>query len=107
MVETKLPLKSSLILAPNAREVLEPILGWPLLTVAPDRDFLYLWDARHADFAGRLAVVVVREYDSAAYPLSAEVWRMDDGGVCAIGAFQRKPKQAHSSGTNQRLPRGR
>jgi hypothetical protein len=90
MVATPLPFKSSLILAPNAREVLAPSLGWPLLAVAPDRDFLYLWDARHADFSGRVGSVVVREYATAAYPVSTEVWRIDDEGIKAIGAFSRE-----------------
>lgn len=92
MLASELPFKSSLILAPNARTLFEPILGWPLLAVAPDRDFLYLWDAKHAEFTGRLGGVVVREYENAAYPVSTEVWRIDDAGVSAIGAFPRKPK---------------
>jgi hypothetical protein len=92
MIASELPFKSSLILAPNARMILEPILGWPLFAVAPDRDFLYLWNAKHEEFTGRVGGVVVREYEGAAYPVSTEVWRIDDAGVQAIGAFPRKPK---------------
>src|SRR3954463_885532 len=42
-VGSSLPFKASLILAPNVREVLGAVLGWPLLAVVPDRDFLYVW----------------------------------------------------------------
>jgi hypothetical protein len=89
MIGTRLAFKAALMLAPNAREILEPVLGWPLLAVAPDRDFLYLWDAKHTDFAGRVGGVVVREFQEAAYPVSTEVWRLDDGGLRAIGEFAR------------------
>lgn len=84
---TELPFKSSLILAPNFRSVVEPVLGWPLLAVAPDRDFLYLWAARHTDFVQRVGSVVVREYQQASYPLSTEVYKITDDAIKAIGAF--------------------
>ena len=60
-VGTSLPFKAALILAPNLREVVGTVLGWPLMAVVPDRDFLYLWAARHADFVQRVGSVVVRE----------------------------------------------
>jgi hypothetical protein len=43
IIETDLAFKTALILAPNLREVVSTILGWPLLAVIPDRDFLDLW----------------------------------------------------------------
>jgi hypothetical protein len=86
-VGTELPFKSSLILAPNLREVAGPALGWPLMAVAPDRDFLYMWPAEHAEFVQRVGGVVVREYSQAAYRLSTEVYRIDDEGIRAIGEF--------------------
>jgi hypothetical protein len=92
MLGSRLAFKAALILAPNAREILEPVLGWPLLAVAPDRDFLYLWNAGHAEFAGRVGGVVVREFQEAAYPVSTEVWRLDGDGVRAIGEFARPDK---------------
>src|SRR6266404_156026 len=52
-ISTTLPFKASLILAPNLREVVGAVLGWPLVAVVPDRNFLYLWPARHTDFARR------------------------------------------------------
>lgn len=93
-LSTPLPFKSSLILAPNLREVIGATLGWPLLAVAPDRDFLYLWAARHSEFVGRVGGVVVEEYSKAAYPISTEVYEVSDEGVRAIGEFPRGRKHA-------------
>lgn len=87
MVPSYLPFKSSLILAPNLKKVAGEKIGWPLLAVAPVRDFVYLWPAEHLDFAGRVGKVVVREYQNSSYPISTEVFRIDDEGIVAIGAF--------------------
>jgi hypothetical protein len=86
-LSSALPFKTALMLAPNLKQVLSPVLGWPLLAVAPDRDFLYLWDAGHDDLLRRVGGVVVKEFKTAAYPLSTEVFRIDDEGISAIGAF--------------------
>jgi len=86
-VNTTLQFKASLILAPNLPEVVGRVLGWPLLAVVPDRDFLYLWDAKDHEFTGRVGGVVVREYSKAAYPLSTEVYEIADEGIRAIGEF--------------------
>jgi len=88
-ISTTLPFKASLILAPNLREVVGAVLGWPLVAVVPDRDFLYLWAARHTDFAQRIGGVVVREYSQAAYPISTEVYEITDQTIRAIGEFPR------------------
>jgi hypothetical protein len=86
-ISPTIPLKSSLMLAPNLREFTAATLGWPLLAVAPHRDFLYLWAAEHKDFAGRVGHVVVREFGEGSYPLSTEVWAICETGVKAIGEF--------------------
>lgn len=90
-VGTSLPFKASLILAPNLREVVGAVLGWPLMAVVPDRDFLYLWAARHTNFVQRVGHVVVREYSQASYPISTEVYEITDQAIRAIGEF---PKEA-------------
>lgn len=90
-LDTSLPFKASLILAPNLREVVGAVLGWPLMAVVPDRDFLYIWAARHTDFVGRVGNVVVREYSQASYPISTEVYEITDKAIRAIGEF---PKEA-------------
>jgi hypothetical protein len=86
-IGTDLPFKSSLVLAPKLRQNVEPLLGWPLHAVIPDRDFLYLWAAKHTDFLNRVGSVVVREFKSAPYPISTEVFHITDDGIEAIGAF--------------------
>lgn len=90
-IGTRLPFKASLILAPNFREVIGGALGWPIMAVVPDRDFLYVWAARHTDFVQRVGRVVVREYSQASYPISTEVYEISDKGIRAVGEF---PKQA-------------
>ena len=84
---SSLPFKAALILAPNLRQVVEPVLGWPLYAVAPARDFLYLWAAERADFAGRVGRVLVDEFTKSPYPISTEVFEISDRGIKAIGAF--------------------
>jgi hypothetical protein len=84
---SSLPFKSALMLAPNLRQVVEPVLGWPLYAVAPARDFLYLWATEHADFVGRVGGVVVDEFTKSPYPISTEVFEITDHGIKAIGAF--------------------
>jgi hypothetical protein len=86
-IGTPLPFKAALILAPNLRQVVGAVLGWPLMAVVPDRDFLYLWAARHTDFVQRVGEVVVREYSQASYPISTEVYEITDQKIRAIGEF--------------------
>ena len=87
---TSLPFKASLILAPNLREVVGAVLGWPLMAVVPDRDFVYFWAAHHTDFVGRVGHVVVREYSQASYPISTEVYEIGDQKIQAIGEFPKE-----------------
>jgi hypothetical protein len=86
---TETPFKAALILAPNLKEIASPLLGWPLLAVFPDRDFLFLWDAANHEITNRVGHVVVEEFNAAPYPLTTEVFRIDDDGIAAIGAFPR------------------
>jgi hypothetical protein len=91
-IGTKLPFKAALILAPNLQQVVESVLGWPLLAIIPDRDFLYLWSAQRRDFAPRVGPVVVREYSKASYPISTEVFEIDGQRIRVIGEFPVSPK---------------
>ena len=86
-INSRLQFKASLILAPNLKQVAGPVLGWPLLAVVPDRNFLYLWDASNSDFCGRVGRVVVQEYSKSSYPLCTEVFEVSDRGIRAIGEF--------------------
>lgn len=84
---TALPFKAALILAPNLRQLVEEKLGWPAMAVLPDRDFLYMWGAQHQELIQRVGPVVVREYTRSPYSITTEVFRIDDEGIRAIGAF--------------------
>jgi uncharacterized protein YtpQ (UPF0354 family) len=84
---TELPIKAALILAPNLREVVSPVLGWPLYAVIPDRDFLYLWASRHQSLIDRVGRTVVKEFATAPYPITTEVFEISDDGIRPIGAY--------------------
>ena len=74
------------ILAPNLQEVASRVLGWPLLAVIPDRDFLYLWAAQRG--ISRAASGGWWSGSSRARPpITTEVFEIGDDGIRAIGAF--------------------
>jgi uncharacterized protein YtpQ (UPF0354 family) len=87
IVSTKLPFKTALILAPSLQEFVENTLGWPVLAVAPDRDFLYLWSLKDSDLTNRIGSVVLREHERAPYPITTEVFEIADDGIGAVGFF--------------------
>ncbi len=89
MLETATAYKASLILAPGLRAKVEPVLGWPILAVAPCRDFLLLFADEQAIPA--LAPAVMAEYDGSAHPVTNEVFRIDDDGIQAIGRYADAP----------------
>lgn len=82
--------KASLLLAPEFRSLVEPVFGWPVLAVAPARDFVYVISSEHTDFLPRLGAVVLREYRESGYPITPEVLAIDDNGITAIGSFARQ-----------------
>jgi len=86
MLATELPSKASLLLAPALREVVEDVIGWPVLAVAPDRDFVILWNAGRRDLITGMGSVVCREYARASYPLSTEIFQISDS-LRAIGTY--------------------
>lgn len=86
MLATELPSKASLLLAPALREMIEDVIGWPVLAVAPDRDFVYLWNASRRDLLTGMGGVVCREHARAPYPLSTEIFQISDS-LRAMGAY--------------------
>lgn len=81
------PFKASLILSPAFRELVSPTLGWPVVVVAPTRDFVYVLSSEDQDFLGRLGQVVLDEYNESGHPVTAEVLEVSDDGIEAIGTF--------------------
>lgn len=87
--ETPSPSKASLLLAASLRSSLPERLGWPVLAVAPARDFLLLFGEASADvLLPRLGGIVHREFSRSGYPLAEEVLRVSDRGIEAVGSFQ-------------------
>jgi hypothetical protein len=84
MLATSFPSKASLLLAPSLASVVAGLVGWPVLAVAPDRDFVY--HARHHHFIGRLGAKVAREHARAPYPLSAEIFKVGET-LRAVGTY--------------------
>lgn len=82
-----LPSKASLLLAPSLREAVSDVTGWPVFAVAPDSDFIYIWDASQRELIGRLGGVVTREHARAPYPLSTEVLHIGDS-IRAVGSYR-------------------
>ncbi|MCA9039149.1 MAG: hypothetical protein KDA65_02245 [Planctomycetaceae bacterium] len=79
--------KASLVLAPDFRNVVRPVLGWPVYAVLPAQDFVYLIPTEHRSFLGRLGPVVLREYEESGYPISKDVFEISDAGIQAIGTL--------------------
>lgn len=88
-LSTAVPFKASLMLAPNLRKRLEPVIGWPVTAVTPDRDFIYIWASRDSEFVNRVGNVVVKEYRESSYPISTEVYEIGDKGLRATGEFPK------------------
>ena len=93
ILNTKLTaFKAALLFAPGLKQVVEPVLGWPLYAVMPCRDFVYVLSQKDRDLLGRMGPVVVREYDKSSYPLSTEVFEITDQGIRAFAEFRKAPK---------------
>lgn len=73
-------------IAPALRDRIEEVIGWPVLAVAPDRDFVYLWSASCRDLIAGLGGVVTRKHAQAPYPLSTEIFQIGDS-LRAISAY--------------------
>jgi hypothetical protein len=76
--------KASLIFSPTLRSFVSS-LGWPLLVVAPCRDFIYAFT--DPSLISHFGDVVVREFNESDYPVTREVLQVSDAGVSALGAF--------------------
>jgi hypothetical protein len=85
--------KAALLMCPNLKEVVEPVLGWPLYAVMPCRDFVYLLNQKDQPLLGRMGQVVTREYQRSGYPISTEVFEITDQCIRAIGDYQPAPEQ--------------
>lgn len=97
LLETSFPSKPSLLLARGFRALIEPHLGWPLLAIMPHRSFLYLWNAEDRSFTEIVGPLVVGEYQKGGWPLSTELFRLDEHGLKAIGEFKLSKQSDEST----------
>jgi hypothetical protein len=81
------PFKASVVFAPDFKRFVAAKLGWPVLVVAPCRDFVYVIAEKDAAILRSLGTVVLREYRASGYPLTTEVLRLADDGITAIGHY--------------------
>ena len=86
MIPVHPPYKASTIFAKAFKNLVEPVLGWPVLVVLPCRDFVYVI-ADGSPLLDKLGSVVVNEFKNSGYPITTEVLRVSDEGIEAIGRF--------------------
>lgn len=86
-VNVQAPYKASVILSPALKQQVPVEMGWPVLAVAPARDFVYLIRKDDEGSLGRIGAVIVREFRQSGYPVSTEVWELSDDGAKVIGEF--------------------
>lgn len=79
--------KPALIMAPTLRTKVEAALGWPLLAVMPQREFLLLVPESARDLLPRLGNVVTSQFNGARDPLTLEVLSLSNDGVQVVGRF--------------------
>ena len=87
VIEANEPYKASLIRAPSLRSKVEQELGWPIYAVAPSRGIVYLLAQKDIDQIGRLGDVVLKQFKSAEYPISTEIWEIGDDDIEMVGSF--------------------
>jgi hypothetical protein len=81
-------LKSALLLSRNLKEKISSILGWPIYSVLPVRDFCYMFSLQDKDILiDLLGATVVKEYNESGYEITKEIIEISDDGINAIGKY--------------------
>src|SRR5262249_37710465 len=80
--------KAAFVFAPNLREVVGDKLGWPLYALIPSRDFVYVFAEEDQPLLGVLGRAAVEEFEKGSYPVSRDVFRIDDEGVESVFELQ-------------------
>ncbi len=83
----KVAFKASLITCSKFKDKLSSVLGWPVLTVIPARDFIYSFSVKDKDLLTMVGGVVVKEFSESAYPITKEVLLISDKGIEAVGTY--------------------
>lgn len=81
-------LKASMFLAPAFADFVAPKIGWPVLAVAPCRDYVYLLAEKDACLlTAEMGAQALHEYRSSGYPITLEVLRVSADGIESVGRF--------------------
>lgn len=94
MIPVATGLKASAILASNFRTFVGDAIAWPVYVVVPCRDFALIFSQQDQALLDRIGGVTLREYAEGAYPLSTEVFAIDDNGIKAVGRFEDDAKKS-------------
>lgn len=88
MIPIATGLKASAILASNFKVFVGDAVEWPVYAVVPCRDFALIFAQRDQALIEKIGSVVLQEFDASAYPITAEIFAIDDAGIKAIGKFE-------------------
>jgi hypothetical protein len=89
MLKVEEPYKAALILTKTLKDKVSNELGWPIFAVAPTRDFVYLF-SKHSSLVNKVGQVVIREFNNSGYPISTDVWELNDNEQKVIGTYATK-----------------
>jgi len=87
MVPVSSVFKASVIFAPNFKDFVSDVVGWPVLVVIPCRDFIFVIPEKDKALLNRMGRVVQDEFRNSGYPVTTEVLRISDNEIEAIGKF--------------------
>ena len=88
MIPIATGLKASSILASNFKVFVGDAMVWPVFVVVPCRDFALIFSQQDQTLIEKVGPVVLREFQQSAYPITAEIFAIDDNGIKAIGKFE-------------------
>lgn len=81
-------LKSALLMSSKLKQKISSILGWPIYSVLPVRDFCYMFSLQDKDLLiDSLGSTVVKEYNESGYEITKEIIEISDNGVKAVGRY--------------------
>ena len=86
-------MKAATILCPNFKDVVADRVGWPVLVIMPNRDFICVTAERDGELPDRFGEQAAKDYGESSHPLTLEVLRISDDGIEVVGKFE-PPEEA-------------
>ena len=81
-------IKAATILCPNFKDVVADRVGWPVLVIVPNRDFICIIAERDGALLERFGEQAANDYAESSHPLTLEVLRISDAGIEVVGKFE-------------------